>query len=280
MSSKTNPSLIKLLKQKPGTWVTPWREKLGGLRVKGMPIVKPPWSRITAIDLNEGDFAWQRANSDGLRYAKHLKHLNLPPTGNTHKFNLMTTKSFLFSPISGRGVVDPDGRGAPSRLRALDKKTGDVVWQHTLTPSYNGGGPMTYIWKDRQYVVVPTGGGKETSHLVAFRLKRPDDPEVSATLPAAPVVREIPKTIEGEVSKDEAAGFKIFQARCIGCHTIGNGPLVGPDLLGSHEKTVEVLKTMTGLMRVNRGVVISDAEIDQVVAFLKRKDAPAILYAK
>ena len=66
----------------------------------------------------------------------------------------------------------------------------------------------------------------------------------------------------------------------MGCHTIGNGPLLGPDLFGVHKKPREALKAMTGLMRLNRGVEITDEEINRVVDYLKREDAAALLYAK
>ena len=65
-------------------------------------------------------------------------------------------------------------------------------------------------------------------------------------LPPAPVRRELPTEVKGTVSASEAAGFKVYQARCMGCHTLGNGPLLGPDLLGSHTKPVEVLTARRG----------------------------------
>ena len=79
-------------------------------------------------------------------------------------------------------------------------------------------------------------------------------------------------------SESEKNGFAVFQARCLGCHTIGNGPLVGPDLYGSHEKPRQLLTAMTKLMRINRNVEVSDEEVEQVVDFLMREDAAAILY--
>ncbi len=281
VTSKTLPTLIKLLKQGPRSqWPLKYREEFTFPRVNGLPITKPPWGRITCIDLNKGEIVWQKANSDGMRYHRSLKHLNLPPTGNSSKFNVMATKSLLFSPVTGgRAVLTKAGRPASSKLRALDKATGEVIWEHPLTPSYNGGGPMTYLWKGRQYVVVPTGGANQTSHLVAFRLRKKDDPEFSGKLPAAPVTRKIPTEVMGSVSKSEAKGFEIFQARCLGCHSIGNGPLHGPDLEGSHLKPKAVLTLMTGLMRLNRGVEITDEEIKQVVDFLRREDAAALLYS-
>lgn len=258
-----------------------YREEYSFPTVYGLSIVKPPSGRITAIDLNKGEIAWQKANSDGVRYYPTLRALNLPPTGDTSKFNVMATKTLLFSPVTGgRGVLNPDGSPAPSKLRALDKTTCDVIWEHPLTPSYNGGGPMTYMWKGRQYVFVPTGGANQTSHLVAFRLKREGDPELSAKRPPAPVLRKIPAEVLGKVSASKAKGFEIFQARCLGCHSIRNGTLLGPDLLGSHEKPEALLSVMTGLMRLNCGVEITDEEFKQVVAFLKREDAAAILYGK
>ncbi|MEM7010333.1 MAG: hypothetical protein AAF585_02515 [Verrucomicrobiota bacterium] len=64
----------------------------------------------------------------------------------------------------------------------------------------------------------------------------------------------------------------------MGCHTIGHGPLQGPDLFESHNKPRELLKTMTQLMRLNSNVEIIDAEVEQVVDFLMREDAAALLY--
>ncbi len=80
------------------------------------------------------------------------------------------------------------------------------------------------------------------------------------------------------VSESEVKGFEVFQARCLGCHTMGYGPLIGPDLLGVHERPRQVLMDVMLLMRLNHGVELGPEEIEQVVDFLKREDAAALLY--
>ncbi len=84
------------------------------------------------------------------------------------------------------------------------------------------------------------------------------------------------------MSESEAKGFAVFQARCMGCHTMGYGPLKGPDLLGVHERPRQVLVDvmLLMLMMLNHGVELSAGEIEQVVDFLKREDAAALLYVE
>jgi quinoprotein glucose dehydrogenase len=48
---------------------------------RGLPLTKPPYGRITAIDMNRGEHVWMIANGDGPRHHPLLKHLNLPPLG-------------------------------------------------------------------------------------------------------------------------------------------------------------------------------------------------------
>ncbi len=281
VSSKTLPTLIKLVEQSPDSpWPLRYREEVSFAFVGNLPIVKPPWGRFTAIDLNKGEIVWQRANSDGPRHQPRLKPLNLPPLGTWAKSNLMVTKTLLFAAVSGHGVYEPDGKPSPAKLCAYDKTTGDAVWKHPIRPGvYNGGGAlMTYQWKGRQYIVIPTGGGREKAHLVAFALKREGDTQVKVA-PALPP-RLIPTEVRGKVGESEAKGLAVFQAKCLGCHTMGHGPLKGPDLLGSHERPRPMLVRSMLLMRLSHGVEVSPEEIQQVVDFLKREVAAALLYAK
>lgn len=219
-------------------------------------------------------------NSDGPRHQPRLKPLNLPPLGTWAKSNLMVTKTLLFAAVSGHGVYEPDGKPSPAKLCAYDKTTGDAVWEHPIRPGvYNGGGAlMTYQWKGRQYIVIPTGGGREKAHLVAFALKREGDTQVKVA-PALPP-RLIPTEVRGKVGESEAKGLAVFQAKCLGCHTMGHGPLKGPDLLGAHERPRQMLVLAMLQMRLSHGVEVSAEEIQQVVDFLKREDAAALLYAE
>ncbi|MBB6092949.1 quinoprotein glucose dehydrogenase [Povalibacter uvarum] len=141
---------------------------------QGLPLLKPPYGVVTAIDLNKGEIAWQVAHGDGPRDHPLLKALNLPPLGaSSHTFlssgGPLVTKSLLFvNQVQTRS----DGPGYSTTeffMRAFDKKTGAVVWEHKMKePPF--GTPMTYELKGKQYVVVSTGGAGAPGKLVAFAL--------------------------------------------------------------------------------------------------------------
>jgi quinoprotein glucose dehydrogenase len=148
-----------------------------GLTVQGLPLIKPPWGRITAIDLNKGDILWQVAHGETPDLVKNhpaLKGVNIPRTGRTGGaggssggIGTLVTKTLL---ISGEGGVftTPNGqRGA--MLRAYDKATGKEVGE-VYMPGAQTGGPMTYMLNGRQYIVVAVSGAVFPSELMAFRL--------------------------------------------------------------------------------------------------------------
>ena len=141
---------------------------------RGLPLLKPPYGVVTAIDLNKGEIAWQVAHGDGPRHHPALKDLNLPPLGaSSHTFlssgGPLVTKSLLFvNQVQTRG----DGPGYSTTeffMRAFDKKTGAVVWEHKMKEPPHGT-PMTYEFDGRQYIVVATGGAGMPGRLVAFAL--------------------------------------------------------------------------------------------------------------
>ena len=136
------------------------------LTIQGLPLVKPPWGRITAIDLKKGDIAWQIAHGETPDYVKNhpaLKGVTVPRTGRpggaggaSGGIGILTTKTLV---ISGEGGVftTPTGqRGA--MLRAYDKATGKDVGE-VYMPGSQTGTPMTYMQDGKQYIVVATGGG-------------------------------------------------------------------------------------------------------------------------
>jgi quinoprotein glucose dehydrogenase len=92
--------------------------------VQGLPLIKPPYGRITALDLNKGTLAWQIAHGDtpdNIRNHPALKGLDIPRTGRQGRIGVLTTKTLV---IAGEGGMNttPHGRGA--MLRAYDKATG------------------------------------------------------------------------------------------------------------------------------------------------------------
>jgi glucose dehydrogenase len=141
------------------------------LTIQGLPLVKPPYSRITAIDLDKGEFRWQvpfGATPDNIRQHPLLKGLNLPPLGRQgNNSGTLVTKTLLIAGESTFGPTPSGARGA--MLRAFEKATGREVGALYL-PAPQSGSPMTYQLNGRQYIVVAISGGTYSGELVAFRL--------------------------------------------------------------------------------------------------------------
>jgi quinoprotein glucose dehydrogenase len=142
------------------------------LTVQGLPLVKPPYGRITAIDLNKGEIVWQIAHGetpDNIRNHPLLKGLNIPRTGRLGRTGTLITKSLV---IAGEGgfFTTPNGqRGA--MLRAYDKATGQEIGA-VYMPAPQSGSPMTYMLNGTQYLVVPISGANYSGEFVAFRAPR------------------------------------------------------------------------------------------------------------
>jgi quinoprotein glucose dehydrogenase len=142
------------------------------LSVKGLPLLKPPYGRITAIDLSNGTIAWQIAHGETPDYIKRhpaLKGLNIPRTGRPGILGPTVTKSLVICGESGVFTTPSGARGA--MLRAYDKKTGEEKGA-VYMPAPQTGSPMTYMLDGQQYLVVAIGGGNYTAELLAFRLPR------------------------------------------------------------------------------------------------------------
>ena len=133
---------------------------------QGLPLFKPPYSHVTAIDLNRGEHIWEVPLGNGPIDHPALRDLDLPPMGDFNRNFGLVTKSLLFLASTARR--DEDGERSPN-FRALDKKTGKVVWETTL-PATLTGNPMTYESEGRQYIAIPTGGRNEPSELLVLAL--------------------------------------------------------------------------------------------------------------
>jgi len=152
---------------------------IGGPR--GLPLFKPPYGRITAIDMNRGEIVWQVANGHGPRNHPAIRHLNLGRLGRPGRPSPLATATLLFigegSDARNSGGRVPDGMppeivtnyGEPW-FRAYDKETGEVVWEHEL-PSGTTGAPVSYMHEGKQYVVVGIAGKEGMPpRFVAFSL--------------------------------------------------------------------------------------------------------------
>ncbi len=130
---------------------------------QGLPLLKPPYSRMTAIDLNAGEHAWMQPNGDGDRLRNHprLRDLDLPPLGGEGHGGPLLTRTLLISALSAGG-----SDGGP-RLVARDKATGEILGSLDL-PAGAIGTPMTYMHEGAQHIALTVGG--EVPELIAFRL--------------------------------------------------------------------------------------------------------------
>ena len=125
------------------------------IQPQGLPLVKPPWGRITAIDLNTGEHLWMTPNGAAPAYISDhpaLQGVDLSDTGTGDNSGLLVTKTLLFA---GQGAaVQGVHPGAGGRMfRAIDKKTGEVIAELEL-PANQSGLPMTYMLDGKQYIVV------------------------------------------------------------------------------------------------------------------------------
>jgi quinoprotein glucose dehydrogenase len=135
----------------------------------GLPLIKPPWGRITAIDLNTGEHRWMIPNSATPEWASNnpaLTGIKLPRTGSFDQVGLLVTRSLLFAG-EGSGLYRAGGGG--NQFYAYDKSTGAIVSQMTL-PANQSGVPMTYAVYGRQYIVVATGARDHPGELIALTL--------------------------------------------------------------------------------------------------------------
>lgn len=138
----------------------------GGIRgPQGLPLLKPPYGSIVAIDLNTGEHLWRIPNGDTPdRIKSHpaLKGVTLPVTGKPTHATLLVTKTLLFY---------GEGRGGSPLFHAVDKKTGRTIASVEI-PAPTNTAPMTYMHDGRQYIVMAVADPDVEAELVALALPR------------------------------------------------------------------------------------------------------------
>jgi quinoprotein glucose dehydrogenase len=140
------------------------------LTVQGLPLLKPPYGRITAINLDKGEIVWQIAHGetpDNVRNNPALKGLTIPRTGRAGIIGVLTTKTLVIAGEAGFFTTPSGARGA--MLRAYDKANGKEVGA-VYMPAPQSDSPMTYMLNGRQYIVVAISGNRFPGELIAFRL--------------------------------------------------------------------------------------------------------------
>ncbi len=157
VNSQNLPSIMQIIDAPAGS---PYPYQIGGYRKlrdeKGNPGVKPPWGQLTAIDLNKGEFLWQKV---------------LGKNDTTEKD--VGTENFG-GPILTAGGLVFIGATRDEMFRAFDAATGAILWEAKL-PAGGYATPATYSLNGKQYIVIACGGGarlstKSGDSYVAFAL--------------------------------------------------------------------------------------------------------------
>jgi quinoprotein glucose dehydrogenase len=142
-----------------------------GATVQGLPILKPPYDRITAYNMNTGDIVWQKPHSstpDDIKNHPLLKGVTFPRTGQPGRtfIGVLTTKNLV---IAGEGGVHSNAAGKRiALLRAYDKRTGADVGEVEM-PAKQTGSPMSYQIDGKQFIVLAVSGN-DGAELVAYAL--------------------------------------------------------------------------------------------------------------
>ena len=140
------------------------------LTIQGLPLLKPPYGIIVAIDMDRGEILWQIPHGetpDNVRNHPALQGLDIPRTGQRGSVGTLVTRTLLIAGDPGTHTLPSGERGA--MLRAYDKATGDEVGTVFL-PAQQSGSPMTYVLDGVQYLVVAVSGAGYSGELIAFRL--------------------------------------------------------------------------------------------------------------
>ncbi len=238
---------------------------------RGLPIIKPPWSVITATDMNEGKHVWSRGiggASNAIRNHPDLKGLKLDFDNMGQpsvRPSPLVTKSLLFLAEAGNLSGDPGG----PMFRAYDKSTGAVVAEIEL-PAKASGAPMTYFHQGRQYIVIAVATREHPAELVALSLPGTSiAPREVGRTPVQPAPNEI-STVTAS-AEELLAGREVYARSCAACHgSKGEGvsgntsPLNGLTDLESVKRVIAQGSIKMPPMKT----LLTAGEIDQVSRFV------------
>ena len=160
----------------PVDWERNWgRRSAASTFLQGtIPLIKPPYDRITAYDMNTGEILWQShpTTPDNIRNNAALAGIDVSRLGAYGRIFIgtLTTKNLV---IAGEGDVHTDANGETvALLRAYDKKTGEDVEGEVRMPAKQTGSPMTYMHDGKQYIVVAVSqsGVNAGAELIAYSI--------------------------------------------------------------------------------------------------------------
>ncbi len=242
---------------------------------QGLPIVRPPWSKVTATDMNKGEHVWWRSIGgapESVRNHPALQGLDLDFDNMGYpgvRPVPLVTKSLFFMAESGNLSGDPGGK----LFRAYDKATGNTVAEIEL-PSKVSGGPMTYEHKGKQYIVMAIATQEHPAELIALALPSNEKAQ-SKTVPIHSAVDFIKRGADVQAvtaSKETLEmGRKVFSETCSICHGKSGEGVVGgaPALTGMTDLT-NILRAVTqgGVEMPPMKQMLTGEQIDSVSKFV------------
>jgi len=196
VQSQTRPSVMSLLKPDPNrsnlNYIVSFGGRGGGTGGRssarsevraasqgpqGLPLLKPPYRRITALDMNKGEIVWQIPFGEGPTQHPAIKHLNLGPLGSPFpsrvlsEGGILVTKTLLITFLVDVDELGDRSVARGSWLQAYNKTTGELLGQVKVNRHLHGA-PMTAMVNGEQFILVAAGGTSEPEELIAFGLPR------------------------------------------------------------------------------------------------------------
>ncbi len=257
----------------------------GPLTVRGLPLLKPPYGILTAINLDKGDLAWEIAHGetpDNVRNSPALKGLNIPRTGRTGLLGPLVTKTLVIIGEAGFFTAPNGQRGA--MLRAYDKATGKEVGA-IFMPAPQSGSPMTYMLNGQQYLAIAISGGNYSAELVVYKLPSGNASTPAAVSRAMQPAQPAAAAVAGQVAASSAPLYTAAQAnrghaqytqQCAACH--GQSlegieiapPLAGPDFIDkwTGQSMADLFERIRTTMPKNKPGSLSREQVADITAYI------------
>jgi quinoprotein glucose dehydrogenase len=207
---------------------------------QGLPILKPPYSELVAVDINKGEQLWRipiGGAPESVRKHAALTGLNLDfdHMGNFDvRPSPLLTRDLFF--LAESGTIT--GSAGNASFRAYDKRNGKIVWE-TQLPTLVTGAPMTYMHKNRQYIVAAVSASGKPAELVALTLDGASEngpaPAGGVTLSSAPPSSAAAAAAIVATPEDLALGERVYQRTCSTCHGARGEGAVGPMIAGRND---------------------------------------------
>jgi quinoprotein glucose dehydrogenase len=234
----------------------------------GLPINKPPWSLVTATDMNKGEHIWSRAIGgapESIRRNPAIAEMNLD-FDNMGQISVrpapLVTKSLLFLASSSNIGGDP----GDNKFWAYDKKTGKIVSVFEL-PGKTSGGPMSYSHNGRQYIAVALSAQGQPAELVALSLPGARMPSAAGVAVAAPAPAAPAERVDATPAQ-LATGQAAYARTCAVCH--------GPQGDGIQGGNAPPLRTTAALNDVKNIITRGSAEMPGMASMLTADEIDAV----